>query len=84
MLIHPLCVVWHWQCCAATCGCSLAVCGLGLGLMALSFAALALTLTALLTSMLVIIKKGKDSPYSTAERRVPELIRFLAVSLQIT
>jgi len=29
-------------------------------------------------------KKGKDSPYSTAERRVPELIRFLAVSLQIT
>ena len=28
--------------------------------------------------------KGKGSPYSITERRVPELIRFLAVSLQVT
>ena len=28
--------------------------------------------------------KGKGSPYSITERRVPELIRFLAVSLQMT
>jgi len=27
--------------------------------------------------------KGKDSPYSITERTVPELIRFLAVSLQV-
>ena len=27
--------------------------------------------------------KGKGSPYSTAERRLPELTRFLAVSLQV-
>jgi len=29
-------------------------------------------------------KKVKGSPYSTTERRVPELNRFLAVSLQVT
>ena len=28
--------------------------------------------------------KGKCSAYSVAERRVPELISFLAVSLQVT
>ena len=28
--------------------------------------------------------KGKGSPYSITERRVPELIQFLAVSLQVT
>ena len=28
--------------------------------------------------------KGKGSPYSITERRVPELIRYLAVSLEVT
>jgi len=30
------------------------------------------------------VKKGKGSLYSITERKVPELIRFLAVSLQVT
>ena len=29
-------------------------------------------------------KKSKGSPYSITERKVPELIPFLAVSLQVT
>jgi len=33
---------------------------------------------------IVVVKKGKGSPYSIAERRVPELIAVLAVSLWVT
>jgi len=33
--------------------------------------------------VLIVCGKGKASPYSIAERGVPELIPFLAVSLQV-
>jgi len=36
-----------------------------------------------LTSSVAIVK-GKGSPYSITERRVPERSRYLAVSLQVT
>ena len=36
------------------------------------------------TYPLISNKKGKGSPYSIIERRVPELIPVLAVSLQVT
>jgi len=29
------------------------------------------------------VKKGKGSPYSITERRVPGITRFLAISLQV-
>ena len=32
----------------------------------------------------LLVKKVKGSPYSITEGRVPELIRFSAVSLQVT
>ena len=35
------------------------------------------------TSFLTHLNAGKASPHSIAERMVPELIRFLAVSLQV-
>jgi len=55
MLIHPLYVVWHWQCCGATCGCGLDTCGLDLGFgdraLGLDLGQLALEVMALLTSL---------------------------------
>jgi len=44
MLIYPLCIVWHWQCC----GQQVPV-ALGFGFVALALVMVALALVALLT-----------------------------------